>query len=115
MTTSTLTKAEAIEALELYGQHHPDCAAMWPEKPCDCGLAALGVDVVLPPIDRRKVVEDVMEVEEPRRRQIRRGTTPAPKGLRLREAVRKSCSSCGETFEQQRRQGRPFSKCEACR
>jgi hypothetical protein len=104
VTAATLTKAEAINALELYGQHHPECAAVWPEKPCDCGLAAIIGEKPVPAIDRQAAEEEPLD--GPVRRRRERPT------LAL---TRRTCVKCGHLFDQPRRQGRPFAKCEDCR
>lgn len=138
-----LTKADAVEALQLYGQHHPDCAAVWPEKPCDCGLAALGVNRPMPRIEQNRTIEVVVKrkdwardpaprsqgapgrAERPGFRngvanvQPRNVPKPRPKPLVVIGTtdthLAKTCTACGERFLQPRRHGRPFSKCPSCR
>lgn len=107
--TATLTKADAIKALDLYGQHHPECAAVWPAKPCDCGLAALGIDKAVPTIDRQQDPEEPLELSRSERR------VAAPRPIQPPLLKPYTCTSCGATFTQPRRKGRPFTRCPECR
>lgn len=58
--------------VEVLTEHHPDCAALWPRKKCDCGY------------------------------------------LEQHGPLVRDCGTCGDSFEQERRPGRPVKKCPQC-
>lgn len=105
--TMTATISDLTEALELYGQHHPECAALWPQKACDCGLSGF-VDKPAPRLDMHTAPDELDDVA-----MHRRPGRPAPR-LEERPLVRK-CAECSREFEQPRKRGHPLTRCESCR
>lgn len=119
----TATLATLTEALELYGQHHPECAALWPQKACDCGLSGF-VDKPAPALDMHRPEpelaklkvrpfggDDVMPTMH-----RRPGMDTAPRTRVAKPAtLTRACTSCKANFDQPRKKGHPLMKCEACR
>lgn len=114
----TATLADVTEALELYGQHHPECAALWAGKTCDCGLSMF-VDKSVPALEMHRPNPELEELAVRPFGGEERGGRPRVAGAERpgfdRGTLYRDCDGCGERFGQPRRSGRPRGKCGACR
>lgn len=118
--------------------HHPDCAALWPQKPCDCGLAEQRGRKPLPlpklgPIPVEKVEHTLAKPKRPVSSTLTRScakcsasfTQPKPKSWKdgahrvcpkCRGALwTRTCTRCHRDFKQPMRPGKPRTICEECR